>query len=49
MGEVFQPATLEAELQWICGEDPRLECRRHINSGAFGDVYEVRFLRDVPR
>jgi len=32
---------MDKSMQWTCGKDGSLECRRHINSGAFGDVYEV--------
>jgi hypothetical protein len=30
-------------LSWTCGNDKALICERHINNGAYGDVYEVPF------
>jgi serine/threonine protein kinase len=32
---------MDKSVQWTCGKDRKLECRRLINSGAYGDVYEV--------
>jgi hypothetical protein len=34
-------AARDPKLRWACGGDPKLECRRYINGGGFGDVYEV--------
>jgi hypothetical protein len=36
-----QKRPLSEKLQWICGGNPDLECRREINRGSFGCVYEV--------
>jgi hypothetical protein len=36
---------MNENLQWACGGDKHLECRRHISSGAVGDVYEVPLIR----
>jgi hypothetical protein len=36
----------DKSLQWTCGKDRNLVSRRLINSGAFGDVYEVRPKHD---
>jgi len=27
--------------QWMCGNDKTLVCKRHINNGAYGEVYEA--------
>jgi len=31
----------ELDSSWTTGDDPSLSHRRHIDSGAFGDVHEV--------
>jgi hypothetical protein len=38
---------MNSEHAWTCGSSKGLECRRFINRGAFGDVYEVS-LSSVP-
>jgi serine/threonine protein kinase len=39
---------MNKEFQEVCGADVGLVCLCHINSGAFGEVYEVYFVQ-VPR
>jgi hypothetical protein len=33
---------MDKEFLEVCGNNAGVECIRHISSGAFGDVYEVR-------